>query len=99
MTRLLSWIPWLSLLFASLALIAIPFGPVFYSTFGSFSGLVQVYGGTGFGIIAGVLGMVGVATYRARPIGLTVVSGLSSLIGFSVVALMAVAYTMEWLGP
>jgi hypothetical protein len=99
MKRLLERIPWLSLCFAILALFAIPFGPVFYSTFGDFSEVVQVYGGFGFGIVAAFLGIVGVVTYRMRPIGLTVMSGLSSLVGFAVIALIAVAYAMEWLSP
>jgi hypothetical protein len=99
MKRVLEWIPWLSLFFAILALFAIPFGPVFYPTFGDFSELVQVYGGSGFGIVAAVLGVVGVVTYRIRPIGLTIMSGLRSLIGFAVIALNAVAYAMEWLSP
>jgi hypothetical protein len=99
MTRLTACIPWLCLFFAILALLAIPFGPVFYSTLGEFSELVQVYGGIGFGIAAAVLGIVGVATYRVRSIALTVISGLSSVVGFLVVAFIAVAYAMEWLSP
>jgi hypothetical protein len=58
-----------------------------------------VYGGIGFGIAAAVLGIVGVATYRVRSIALTVISGLSSVVGFLVVAFIAVAYAMEWLSP
>lgn len=99
MTRLLALIPWISLFFATLALCAIPFGPVFYSTFGGFSELVQVYGGAGFGIVAAWTGIAGVVTYRMRTIGMTILSGLSSLVGFAVLALTAVAYQMEWLSP
>ncbi len=92
-------LPWLSLAVAVLALLCIPFGPVFSPTFGDFADKVQVYGGTGFGLLATSLGIAGIAIYRTKPMGLTILSALGTLLGSAVVAFFVVAYAMDWLGP
>lgn len=93
------WVSGLGLLCGVLALLSVPFGSMFYATFGDLSGQVQVYGGMVLGSLAGILGIIGIATHRERPKGLTVLGGLGALLGIGVVVLNGVAYSMGWLGP